>query len=150
MFEDNEKNIQEVLMKYAKDMSAMCNMIANILRTLISEEKVQNLDSEDKYAKMLCLIHKAFLESTDIGKQARNGNPNASKSLSGIVNNIAIQSGFINDKSELRFIHTEVDEDTFQSSLEIRRRIKEDDEQDKVDIDKMIKNAGLKKGGAEA
>ena len=84
MFEDNEKNIQEVLMKYAKDMSAMCNMIANILRTLISEEKVQNLDSEDKYAKMLCLIHKAFLESTDIGKQARNGNPNASVTTSGM------------------------------------------------------------------
>ena len=149
MFEDNEKNVEKVLMKYAKDMSSMCNMIANILRTLMSEE-VENLDSEDKYAKFLCLIHKAFLETTDIGKQARNGNPNASKSLSGIVNNIAIQAGFINDKSELRFIHTEVDEDTFQSSLEIRRRIKEDDEQDKVDIDRMIKNAGLKKGGAEA
>ena len=149
MFEDNEKNIQEVLMKYAKDMSIMCNMIANILRTLMSEE-VENLDSEDKYAKLLCLIHKAFLETTDIGQHARNGNPNASKSLSGIVNNIAIQSGFINDKSELRFIHTEVDKDTFQTSLEIRRRIKEDDEQDKVDIDRMIKNAGLKKGGAEA
>tara|TARA_R110002110_G_scaffold174555_2_gene377711 strand:+ start:135 stop:584 length:450 start_codon:yes stop_codon:yes gene_type:complete len=149
MFEDNEKNVEKVLMKYAKDMSSMCNMIANILRTLMSEE-VENLDSEDKYAKLLCLIHKAFLETTDIGKQARNGNPNASKSLSGIVNNIAIQSGFINDKSELRFIHTEVDKDTFQTSLEIRRRIKEDDEQDKVDIDRMIKNAGLKKGGAEA
>jgi hypothetical protein len=149
MFEDNEKNVEKVLMKYAKDMSSMCNMIANILRTLMSEE-VENLDSEDKYAKFLCLIHKAFLETTDIGKQARNGNPNASKSLSGIVNNIAIQSGFINDKSELRFIHTEVDKDTFQTSLEIRRRIKEDDEQDKVDIDRMIKNAGLKKGGAEA
>ena len=149
MFEDNENNVEKVLMKYAKDMSSMCNMIANILRTLMSEE-VENLDSEDKYAKLLCLIHKAFLETTDIGKQARNGNPNASKSLSGIVNNIAIQSGFINDKSELRFIHTEVDKDTFQTSLEIRRRIKEDDEQDKVDIDRMIKNAGLKKGGAEA
>tara|TARA_R110001592_G_scaffold351644_1_gene648937 strand:- start:53 stop:502 length:450 start_codon:yes stop_codon:yes gene_type:complete len=149
MFEDNENNVEKLLMKYAKDMSSMCNMIANILRTLMSEE-VENLDSEDKYAKLLCLIHKAFLETTDIGKQARNGNPNASKSLSGIVNNIAIQSGFINDKSELRFIHTEVDKDTFQTSLEIRRRIKEDDEQDKVDIDRMIKNAGLKKGGAEA
>ena len=39
---------------------------------------------------------------------------------------------------------------TFSSSLEIRRRIKKDKDQDKVDIDKMIKNAGLRKGGAEA
>ena len=57
----------------------------------------------------------------------------------------------MNDKSELRFVHTEINKNTFQSSLEIRRKIKEDgDDEDKVDIDRMIKNAGLKKGGAEA
>ena len=121
--DDNEKNIEKVLIKYAKDMSSMCNIIAN----------------------------KAFLETTDIGKHAKNGNVNASKSLSGIINNIAVDSGFMNDKSELRFVHTEINKNTFQSSLEIRRKIKEEgDDEDKVDIDRMIKNAGLKKGGAEA
>ena len=148
--DDNEKNIEKVLIKYAKDMSSMCNIIANLVGTAMSE-KIQELDIEERHGKLLCLIHKAFLETTDIGKHAKNGNVNASKSLSGIINNIAVDSGFMNDKSELRFVHTEINKNTsFQTSLEVRRRIKEDDEQDKVDIDRMIKNAGLKKGGAEA
>ena len=57
----------------------------------------------------------------------------------------------MNDKSELIFVHSEISKNTFQSSLEIRKRIKEEgDDEDKIDIDKMIKKAGLKRGGAEA
>jgi hypothetical protein len=141
MFEDDEKSIEKVLKKYANDMSSMCSIIANVIGTAMSE-KIQDLNIEERHGKLLCLIHKALLESTDIGKHAKNGNVNASKSLSGIINNIAIQSGFMNDKSELIFVHSEI---------EIRRRIKkEGDDEDKIDIDKMIKKAGLKRGGAEA
>jgi|TARA_R110000744_G_scaffold17033_4_gene46502 hypothetical protein len=150
MFEDDEKSIEKVLKKYANDMSSMCSIIANVIGTAMSE-KIQDLNIEERHGKLLCLIHKALLESTDIGKHAKNGNVNASKSLSGIINNIAIQSGFMNDKSELIFVHSEISKNTFQSSLEIRRRIKkEGDDEDKIDIDKMIKKAGLKRGGAEA
>ena len=149
MFEDDEKSIEKVLKKYADDMSSMCSIIASVVGTAMSEE-IQELNIEERHGKLLCLIHKAFLESTDIGKHAKNGSVNASKSLSGIINNIAVQSGFMNDKSDLRFVHSEINKNTFQSSLEIRRRIKEDEDQDEVDIDKMIKNAGLKKGGAKA
>ena len=149
MFDENDKNIEKILLKYAKDMSSMCSLIANVIGTAMSKE-IQDLDTEERHGKLLCLVHKTFLESTDIGKNTKNGNVSASKNLSGIINNIAIDSGFMNDKSELIFKHSEVNKNTFSSSLEIRRRIKKDKDQDKVDIDKMIKNAGLKKGGAEA
>ena len=149
MFDENYKNIEKILLKYAKDMSSMCSLIANVIGTAMSKE-IQDLDTEERHGKLLCLVHKTFLESTDIGKNTKNGNVSASKNLSGIINNIAIDSGFMNDKSELIFKHSEVNKNTFSSSLEIRRRIKKDKDQDKVDIDKMIKNAGLRKGGAEA
>ena len=149
MFDENDKNIEKILLKYAKDMSSMCSLIANVIGTAMSKE-IQDLDTEERHGKLLCLVHKTFLESTDIGKNTKNGNVSASKNLSGIINNIAIDSGFMNDKSELIFKHSEVNKNTFSSSLEIRRRIKKDKDQDKVDIDKMIKNAGLRKGGAEA
>tara|TARA_R110002051_G_scaffold23959_1_gene59873 strand:+ start:156 stop:605 length:450 start_codon:yes stop_codon:yes gene_type:complete len=149
MFDENDKNIEKILLKYAKDMSSMCSLIANVIGTAMSKE-IQELDAEERHGKLLCLVHKTFLESTDIGKNTKNGNVSASKNLSGIINNIAIDSGFMNDKSELIFKHSEVNKNTFSSSLEIRRRIKKDKDQDKVDIDKMIKNAGLRKGGAEA
>ena len=117
--DDNEKNIEKVLIKYAKDMSSMCNIIANLVGTAMSE-KIQELDIEERHGKLLCLIHKAFLETTGLPK----------------------------DISEAIKVANRLTETI---KPKIRRKIKEEgDDEDKVDIDRMIKNAGLKKGGAEA
>ena len=146
---DKEQNFAKLMEKYALDMSAMCNLMAHVLE-LVFKKEVQEMNQKDAKEKVLCLIHKAFLETIDIGIQTKNGNYQASRGLTNIINNMARQIGVIDKECRVEFEHKDIDgQSTFQSKMSILKREKKSSA-DSVDIDSMIKNAGLKKGGAEA
>ena len=147
MFDEQEK-FMELMEKYAHDMSSMCQIITNLLDIGFTKE-VQDMKRDKAQAKLLCLVHKALLESTDIGIQTRNGNPLASEGLANIINNMARNIGLISKKSIVEFEHADISGGkNFQSILTVKTKKK--NSEDSVDIDTMIKNAGLTKGGAEA
>ncbi len=56
--------------------------------------------------------------------------------------------GFLDEKFGLVFTHEKCGKNTFKSNLKVVEKKKE--REDEVDIDKMIKDAGIKRGGAQA
>jgi|TARA_R110000787_G_scaffold59579_1_gene134890 hypothetical protein len=148
MFKDEDKEISKLIETYAEDMSSMCSLLSNILGTAYDESMEKEPDVNKKRARLLCLVHKALLDSTDMGKHAGNGNLKASKHLSNVIDNIARDCGYISKDSGVEFVHESLGNSTFQSSLKIIDKI--EGEEEGVDIDSMIKNVGIKRGGAQA
>ena len=147
MFEKDEK-IEKLLNQYAEDMSSMCSIMANVLMVAFGEDMEAETDVTKKKAKLICLVHKSFLETIQVGKSAKDGNVRASKTLSNIVNEIAVDCGFLDENSGLVFTHEKCGKNTFKSNLTVVEKKKE--REDEVDIDKMIEDAGIKRGGAQA
>ena len=147
MFEKDE-NIEKLMNKYAEDMSGMCSIMANVIAVAFGEDMEAETDVSKKKAKLLCLVHKSFLEIIQVGKSAKNGNVKASETLSNIVNSLAMDCGFLDEKFGLVFTHEKCGKNTFKSNLKVVEKKKE--REDEVDIDKMIKDAGIKRGGAQA
>ena len=147
MFEKDE-NIEKLMNKYAEDMSGMCSIMANVIAVAFGEDMEAETDVSKKKAKLLCLVHKSFLEIIQVGKSAKNGNVKASETLSNIVNSLAMDCGFLDEKFGLVFTHEKCGKNTFKSNLTVVEKKKE--REDEVDIDKMIEDAGIKRGGAQA
>ena len=147
MFEKDEK-IKKFMNQYAEDMSGMCSIVSNVLTVAFSEDMEAETDVSKKKAKLICLVHKSFLETIQVGKSAKNGNVKASKTLFNIINNIAMDCGFLDEDYGLEFTHKECGKNAFESNLKVVERTKR--KEDDVDIDKMIEDAGIKRGGAQA
>ncbi len=67
MFEKDE-NIEKLMNKYAEDMSGMCSIMANVIAVAFGEDMEAETDVSKKKAKLLCLVHKSFLEIIQVGK----------------------------------------------------------------------------------